>query len=95
MSLSNIILIFIVLFSIPVFAEQRELYNTTSYLARGKAMAADVDDYNVLFVNPAGIPRIKDRIINFEFLVEGTDGISDNLTALFGYKSSKYWKVTN
>lgn len=91
----NIILVFIFLVSVPVFAEQRELYNTASYLARGKAMVADVDDYNVLFVNPAGIPLIKERIINFEFLIEGSSGISDNLTAFFGYNSDKYWKITD
>ena len=93
--LINLIFISFILVSSSAFAEQRQLYNTASYLARGKAMVANVDDYNVLFVNPAGIPLIKEPILNFEFMVEASDGVSQNLTAFFGHKSDKYWKLSD
>ncbi|MCX6113331.1 MAG: hypothetical protein NTY22_08665, partial [Proteobacteria bacterium] len=91
----NLILIFFILVSGSAFAEQRALYNTASYLARGKAMVATVDDYNVLFVNPAGIPLVKEPILDFEFMIEGSDGVSQNLTAFFGHTSDKYWKISD
>jgi len=93
--LINLILIFFILVNGSAYAEQRQLYNTASYLARGKAMVATADDYNVLFVNPAGIPLIKEPILNFEFMVEGSNGMSQNLTAFFGHTSDKYWRLSD
>ncbi len=91
----NTTLVLLFLFTCSAFAEQRELYTTSSYIARGKAMVADVDDYNVMFVNPAGMPLIKTPILDFEFILEGSNNISQNLTALFGTTSDKYWKITD
>jgi hypothetical protein len=73
--------------------EQLPVYTSARWLGRGGAMTADVDDYNVIFVNPAGLPLIKEPVLDFEFQLEGSGGITDNLTAFFGY--SDKWKVTN
>jgi len=92
------VLFFLLVILVPVAAiaagmEQRPLYTSAQYLARGGAMGADVDDYNVIFVNPAGIPLVKDRIYNMEFQLEGSNGITDNLTAFFGYADK--WIITD
>lgn len=71
--------------------EQRPVYSSARYLARGGAMSADVDDYNLIFVNPAGLPLLKEDILNFEFQLEGSGGITENLTTYFGYDDK--WKV--
>jgi hypothetical protein len=73
--------------------EQLPVYTSAQWLGRGGAMTADVDDYNVIFVNPAGLPLIKEPILNFEFQLEGSGGITDNLTAFFGYGSK--WVINN
>ena len=91
-----LLLIAIIVTSLNVYAagmEQFATYTSARYLARGGAMTADVDDYNVIFVNPAGLPLIDEDILNFEFQLEGSGGITDNLTALFGYADK--WKITN
>ncbi len=73
--------------------EQIGTYSSARWLGRGGAMVADVDDYNVIFVNPAGLPLIKEPILNFEFQIEGSGGITDNLTAFFGYDNK--WVINN
>jgi hypothetical protein len=93
--ITKLILMLTVLVSGPAFAEPGQLYTTARFLARGGAMGADVDDYNVLFVNPAGIPLVTDPILKFEFLLEGSSGISQNLTALFGHADNTRWKITD
>ncbi len=74
-----------------LWGEQRETYTTASFLARGGAMSSDVDDYNAMFVNPAGISRIEDKTGIIELQVEGSTHVGDNMTALFGY--SDHWKT--
>lgn len=73
--------------------EQQGVYTSARWLGRGGAMVADVDDYNVIFVNPAGLPLIKEPILNFEFQIEGSNGITDNLTSFFGYDNK--WVITD
>jgi len=73
--------------------EQQGVYTSARWLGRGGAMVADVDDYNVIFVNPAGLPLIEVPILNFEFQLEGSNSITDNLTAFFGYRDK--WVITD
>ncbi len=73
--------------------EQQGVYSSARWLGRGGAMVADVDDYNVIFVNPAGLPLIKESVLNFEFQIEGSTGITENMTALFGYANK--WAITD
>lgn len=74
-----------------LWGEQRETYTTASFLARGGAMSSSVDDYNALFVNPAGVTRIEEPTGIVEIQVEGSTHIGDNMTALFGY--TDHWKT--
>ena len=73
--------------------EQQGVYTSARWLGRGGAMVADVDDYNVIFVNPAGLPLIKDPLLNFEFQIEGSNSITDNITSFFGYNNK--WVITD
>jgi len=73
--------------------EQQGVYTSARWLGRGGAMVADVDDYNVIFVNPAGLSLIEEPILNFEFQLEGSGGVTDNMTAFFG--NSNKWVITD
>jgi len=75
------------------WGEQRAVYTSASFLARGGAMTADVADYNAIFVNPAGIASIKEPILNFETQLEGSNKSNDNMTAMFGYGND--WHAMN
>ncbi len=76
-----------------LWGEQREIYTSASFLARGGAMTSNVDDYNAIFVNPSGIGAVEEPILNFEFQIEGSSDIGENMTALFGYESN--WHADN
>jgi hypothetical protein len=66
------------------FAEQRELYSTASFLARGGAMVADVDDINSIFANPAGIPNVPGKPFDITLKLDTSMGFNDFVTAYFG-----------
>jgi hypothetical protein len=72
-------------YSVTLHAEQRALYTTASFLGRGGAMVADTDDYNAIFVNPAGLSSLDQGIMTMELQLESSMGLNNFLTAYFGY----------
>jgi len=78
------LIISIFLYTSAAFAEQRELYSTASFLARGGAMVADANDINTIFVNPAGIPIVPGRLLDITLKADTSLGLNDFITAYFG-----------